>query len=318
MGALRRRGGLPRPAATTKPAVALGAVSAALFGIAKTTGSGWLIVLLAGLGAVVVLSVVLPALPLARLGLHVTTGRDASVGAPLRVRVALHGPRTRVLVKVGISGEWTAAQSPSEGWLTIVPERRGVYDAVAVDVRCGAPFGLVWWRRRYSCRLDRPLEVGPSPADVQVPAPAGSGSQGHESRSAPHRGDDLVRGTRHYRPGDPIKTIHWTASARHGELMVKELEAAAAPPLTIAADLSVGGDEAEHVASWAAGVVVGALDAGIPVTLLTAEREGPVAGPVATRTEVSRRLARATAGEVGAAPPGAARVVTVDGRGVHW
>ncbi|HVM10453.1 MAG TPA: DUF58 domain-containing protein [Acidimicrobiales bacterium] len=318
MGVVPARRGVPRPAAVTKPALALAAVSAALFGIAKTTGSGWLIVILAGLGAVVALAVVLPAAPLFRLRVGLSAARDATVGAPLRVRLTLSGTRSRVLVKVGLGGEWSAAASPAEGWLTIVPQRRGIYDAVAVHVRCAAPLGLLWWRRSYLCPLDRALEVGPSPADMRVPPPAGAGPTGHESRSAPHPGDDLVRGAREYRPGDPIKTVHWAASARHGDLMVKELEAAAAPPLTLAVDLSVGGEQAEAVAAWGAGVAVGALDAGIPVTLMTAEPDGPVVAAVDSRAEIGRRLARAVPGSVGHPPAGAVRVVVVDAGGVRW
>lgn len=315
-GGLER--GVPRPAALTERAVVLVLVGLALLLIARTTGSGWLIVLLAGIGAVVVLGVVLPLLVVARLRVTVSTARDAAVGSPLRVRLEAGGASARALVKVGLGGEWTAIEAPTQGWLTIVPERRGVYGAVGLELRAAAPLGLVWWKRTLTCPLPRVLEVGPCPADVAVPPPAGTGPEGHESRSAPHRGDDLVRGSRDYRPGDPIKTVHWAASARHGELMVKEVEAAAAPPLTVVADLSVGGERAEEVAAWAAGVAVAALAAGVPVTLLTREASGPVVGAVAGRGDVGRRLARAEPGPVGHLPPGAGRVVVVDAGGVRW
>lgn len=314
------RRGLPRPTAVTKPALALASVSAALFGIAKTTGSGWLIVLLAALGAVVVLSVVLPSFGVLRVAAEVEAPRDGIVGHPLALSLAIAG--TRLPVTAALVGPLASAPTTvpgtARGRMEATPQWRGVIEAVDIEIRCGAPLGLVWWRRRVTCDLPRPIEVGPWPADVTVPPPSGAGPRGHEARSAPHAGDDLVRGAREYRPGDPIKTIHWAASARQGDLMVKELEAAAAPPITVAADLRIGGDRAEAVASWAAGVAVGALDAGIPVTLLTCERDGPATGPVTTRTEVSRRLARSVPGRVGDAPPGAGRVVVVDGGGVHW
>ena len=253
-GAASRRG-IPHPAAVTRPALSLAAVALALFGIARTTGSGWLIVLLAIVAAITVLAAGLPMFPIARLEIGLATGRDAMVGVPLRVRVTLSGPRSVVLVRVGLGGDWTTAGSPAEGWLSVAPHRRGIYDAVAVDVRVAAPLGLVWWKRSYVCPLERPLEVGPWPADIAVPPPGGAGPQGREARSAPHHGDDLIRGAREYRAGDPIKTVHWAASARQGELMVKELEAAAAPPVTVSVDLGTGGDGGEWAAStWRAGL----------------------------------------------------------------
>ena len=44
-----------RPANVSRPALSLAAVALALFGVARTTGSGWLIVILTGIAAVVVL-----------------------------------------------------------------------------------------------------------------------------------------------------------------------------------------------------------------------------------------------------------------------
>jgi uncharacterized protein (DUF58 family) len=45
-----------------------------------------------------------------------------------------------------------------------------------------------------------------------------------------------VRGVRPYRPGDSIRTIHWRSSARRGELMVREYDAAPAPALVVVVD----------------------------------------------------------------------------------
>jgi len=42
-----------------------------------------------------------------------------------------------------------------------------------------------------------------------------------------------VRGVRPYRPGDPIRTIHWRSSARRGELVVREYDTAQAPDLVL-------------------------------------------------------------------------------------
>jgi len=42
-----------------------------------------------------------------------------------------------------------------------------------------------------------------------------------------------VRGVRPFRPGDPIRGIHWRSSARRGELMVREYDAAPNPDLVL-------------------------------------------------------------------------------------
>jgi len=42
-----------------------------------------------------------------------------------------------------------------------------------------------------------------------------------------------VRGVRPYRPGDPIRGIHWRSTARRGELMVREYDAAPSPELVL-------------------------------------------------------------------------------------
>jgi hypothetical protein len=47
--------------------------------------------------------------------------------------------------------------------------------------------------------------------------------------------DDVM--TREYRHGDPMRRVHWAATARHGELMVRQEESAVSPEATIVVDL---------------------------------------------------------------------------------
>lgn len=42
-----------------------------------------------------------------------------------------------------------------------------------------------------------------------------------------------VRGVRPYRPGDSLRAVHWRSSARRGELMVREYDAAPSPELVV-------------------------------------------------------------------------------------
>lgn len=288
-----------RPAGATKPAAALVAVSFALLAIAKTTGSGWLVVVLALVGAIGALSVVLPIAGLVGVELAVRLPADATVGRPVDATLGATRLRQPIVVRLvdPIPGGPVVCLPSDEGRIEAVPARRGVAETVELDVRCGAPLGLFWWRRRLVVALERPTDVAPVPSVISPPSPGGTGADGSEARSRRRRGHDLVRGVRAYEPGDPPKAIHWTASARHGDLLVKEWESASGPPVTIVVDLGpTDGADAEKVASWAFGAATAALDAGLPVELVTLERSGVVSGSVATPTDAGRRLARAVCG----------------------
>jgi uncharacterized protein (DUF58 family) len=109
-----------------------------------------------------------------------------------------------------------------------------------------------------------------------------------------------VRGVREYVPGDPARLVHWPTSARHGSLVVKELDDPASRRLAIVVDLRGGADaKVEAAASRAAGLANRALREGLAVVLATAEVDGRHVAAVKTRLDVSRRMARA----ISAPPP---------------
>ncbi|MBA4066994.1 MAG: hypothetical protein C0501_25450 [Isosphaera sp.] len=56
-----------------------------------------------------------------------------------------------------------------------------------------------------------------------------------------------VRGVRPYRPGDPIRAVHWRSTARRGALMVREYDAAPSPDLVLVVEpwLPAGPDRAD-------------------------------------------------------------------------
>ena len=302
-----------RPANVSRPALSLAAVAFALFGVARTTGSGWLIVILTGIAAVVALAALLPPFGLRKVRVEVEAPRDGTVGrtAELVLDVTAGGASRPVkLLPLGFDGPWTGVVTPAHGRLPLIPLRRGVYTSVLLDVRSAAPIGLVWWRRRVLVELARPFEVGPMPIAVRLDPPRGSEDSGTDDGRVASSLADAVKTVREYVAGDPIKLIHWPATARAGELMVKELEAPVAPVLCIAVDLRRGSDDAvEEAASRAAGLALAAISAGVPVTLLTAERTGPRSGPVSSAGDVNRRLARAIAGALPAPPRGTDPIV---------
>ncbi len=127
------------------------------------------------------------------------------------------------------------------GWRTIavavelVPGCRGVYPVRPPRVACGFPFGL--WEASRPLDVAAPLLVWPRTVPVG-PVPDAEGHQPSDGLAtrdrAGHWGDPL--GVRPYRRGDPLRRVHWGLSARHGELIVREVQSNAVPRVQIVLD----------------------------------------------------------------------------------
>jgi uncharacterized protein (DUF58 family) len=120
------------------------------------------------------------------------------------------------------------------------PSLRGVYDIGPLAVTYTDPFGLGIGR----------LEVGSSQSLYVVPvvvplgqsvslAVSGEGTARLIQHMATGNDDDLM--TREYRTGDALRRVHWRASARHGELMVRQEEQRSYPEARIILDTRVDG-----------------------------------------------------------------------------
>jgi uncharacterized protein (DUF58 family) len=153
---------------------------------------------------------------------------------------------------------------------------RGVYEVGPIEVSSGDPFGF--YARRAILPGQATIVVYPRIVPLRqlgFPLAAGLGvSQRRRSFQ-----DDPTRsaGVREYRPGDPIRRVHWKATARQGELQVRVLEPAAAPLLllVLASDTfdfpwtRYREDLFELAASALASIAWRALEDGWPVGLLT-------------------------------------------------
>lgn len=294
-------GRLPVPAGVRRTGVVLGAFAFAIYVIARSTGAGWDVVVLCGLLAVLVAGTLLPVPALARVRVAASAPRDATVGRPLAVTLTLRGRARSLRVRVRTpDGPWLWADAPTTGETVIVPDRRGVLRTLRVELRAASPLGVVTWRRRFSVRLPAEVEIGPRPEPTPFHATPGRALTPREDARAGAEGEDLVRGVREYVDGDPIRRLHWPASAHVGALMVRELEGPRRPHVIVVVDLQ--GPDPEPVASVAAGLANDALRHGALVELATAESEGPRLAVVTTPTEVGRRLARAIAAPPAAGP----------------
>jgi uncharacterized protein (DUF58 family) len=263
---------------------------------------------------VVVLGAVWPVVTLLRARVAIAGNqRDATAGSIATFSVAVQragsGVRLRLVINDEPSG-WVSAMGSSEGDMVATPPARGIVTSVSVEMEGAGPLGLVPWVRRFDLVLPVPMEVGPTPAPVTAEDIAGLRADAEQAVSM-GAGHDTIKGVRPYAFGDPIRIVHWPATARWGEVMVKEFEGPDAPEVVIVVDLRGDPDRSEAAASLAAGLARAGLRAGLAVSLLTAERSGPVAGGVTSPILAGRRLARAVTDGAPPAPDPAATVVRV-------
>ncbi|HXR43454.1 MAG TPA: DUF58 domain-containing protein, partial [Pseudolysinimonas sp.] len=103
------------------------------------------------------------------------------------------------------------------------PPRRGVYAVGPLVVELHDPFGMATSVLAIG-QADQ-LVVVPTVFDLPTGGPTladGEGAAQLVQRRVTGNDDDLT--TREYRPGDALRRVHWRASARHGELMVRQEE----------------------------------------------------------------------------------------------
>jgi Uncharacterized conserved protein (some members contain a von Willebrand factor type A (vWA) domain) len=100
---------------------------------------------------------------------------------------------------------------------------RGAYEVGPLLVERIDPFGLA--HARYAIGTRKPLLVTPRVVDLQRGEHDASKSDGTERELLRHSipsADELI--AREYRTGDPLRRVHWRATARHDKLMVRQEE----------------------------------------------------------------------------------------------
>lgn len=248
-----------------------------------------------------------------------TLATDLQVGDRHAMTLSVRGPRLPFELRVPPRAAPVRCQPTASDRLAGHAERREVVTFVDTEVASRGVLGLAIFARRGRIPLPHPLHVGPRPQAPEHPFPEVFGAWG-EGAPRPAPAGDVVRGVRGYVPGDPLRRIHWPATARTGELVVKEVEEPGAPRLIIALDLGGGGEAGERAAGRAAWYAYEALGRGYDVMLATVEPSGPVTAAVGPAYEVNRRLARATRGQprLPAGRPRGSAVVLVTSQGDTW
>ncbi|WP_310889977.1 DUF58 domain-containing protein [Clavibacter capsici] len=204
-------------------------------------------------------------LVIARVRLHVERAFTTTVveaGTPTTVTVAvanagpLPTPRSWALDLVpGAEGATPPAELPSMRGLArgsrrasarpvlrydLTPERRGIHEVGPLAVEEHDPFRLMGLR--HVAGGTSRLVVTPRLADLAAESGGPVTSEGESERvqrRADGGEDDL--GTREYRAGDPLRRVHWRATARHGELMVRQEEQRSSPRSLVLLDTRAEG-----------------------------------------------------------------------------
>ena len=300
------------PILPTRGGLALALIGFGVFGAAQTTGAGWLMVLASLIIATLLVGAIVPAFGLRKVRIDPAGPTDAVAGRAFNLTIQVKGPRLGVtLALTSLDASLISVGGPSSGTIKATSARRGVITQLGTVVTSSAPFDLFTTRRSLTFDLPTPIFVAPHPTPMRLPVQVTAGPTGDGLGNGGSGSGEVVRSLREYSAGDPLRMVHWRASAGSPDLLVKELEPPERPHLALIVDVS--GPNGDHTAERAAGLVQAARREGLPITLCTFEGVGPVIGEVGSIREAGRRLAAAVPGlpPRGPLPPGA-EVILLD------
>lgn len=298
----------------TRRAFVIAGIGTLLILAGATAQAGWLFVLAAGVLGLVAGSFFahhrLKAIEVVR-----SVPRRARVGDELRLGYSIHNTSRRGTVPMlaitdafgpfspnTIGSERIGPGGTAEVELVRRAERRGRYLGGAATVVSAAPFGLV----RSTRELDVASEMVVVPRWVDLTTfpilePSWGTSEVVHERPRAGAGEEFL-GVREFRPGDPLRSMHWRTTARAGTLVVREFEQTISSPVALVlagADHGTGPDSSfETLVSAAASVGLYALSTGHPVHVVRAGEEQPESISDPSRHDLLEWLATARAGDV--------------------
>lgn len=218
----------------TRRALLLGLLGLLLYGAGANVSAGWV---------VVVAAVALGAIPwglwtAVRASRAVRVARvlpaEATAGADVPVRLRVHAPvAAMAVVHDELTGTVGVAAGLREGVELegTARLRRGTLRSGRVRVELTDPFGLV----AITCAGDVPASGVVLPPIPEIRGGAADAAwaieAGTESVRAGHGSETI--GVREYRPGDPVRGIHWRSTARRGQLVVRELAEPSRPRVDV-------------------------------------------------------------------------------------
>ena len=162
----------------------------------------------------------------------------------------------------------------------VVPERRGAHAVGPLIISRTDPFGVAY--AEYAIGQPRQLLVTPRVVPLSRGELDVAHSEGTEHELLRHSipsADELI--AREYRPGDPLRRVHWRATARHDQLMVRQEEQRSNPEAWLLMDTrpltenpETATDEFETLIDLVASIGVHLLDEGFVVSVVeTGDRQ---------------------------------------------
>jgi len=209
---------------------------------AANTMVGWLYVLSGINIALLAIAAILP--PRSLVGIQVKRSPipPVSAGDRLTISIAIENqtlqPKTLLEVRdilpfvLGEPAEQAIYLIPPQGvfkWVYYYQtQKRGIYRWHRLDLRTATLLGLFWCRRSRDAEARAIVYPQVLPLS-NCPIIDGMGEKyalkfRSDRRGFQNASEGLTRALRPYRVGDPFRLIHWRTSARHGELLVRELQ----------------------------------------------------------------------------------------------
>lgn len=161
----------------------------------------------------------------------------AVVGEPCRLEVRDAAPAGAVVDVVTRTSPNPSIRVGEMSSIVVGFDARAVWSHIGGEMTVVGPLGIIACRRRFTAAIDGNLSIGPVPGEVNVVPEAPSREESPDC-TAVSRGSDLTRSLRPYRRGDTQSLVAWKASARSGELMVREVEGTAEQETVLAVQVA--------------------------------------------------------------------------------
>jgi uncharacterized protein (DUF58 family) len=233
-------------------------------------------------------------------GEHRTVELTVESSVPCRVTDRVGG---------GVSATAPSVETSGTGSYEIELSGRGVGRLGPADVEATDALGL--FRRSFTNPLETHVVVYPELRPL-------SGVVGLETEGAEAERSAFER-IREYRPGDPLRDVHWKSSAKRPDrdLVVAEYTGQQSAGVTLAGETRIPGQRAaDAMASATASIAATLLDAGVPVGVVVADGAVGEAADERQHRAVLELLARTQGGRLAGLEDRSDVQVVVDASGV--